>query len=206
MDVLKDYQIASVPGELALDADTAATIAARLQYPVVLKVVSPQWLHKSDLGGVRLNIRNNDELRIAFEELLSLFRRQTPSGELQGILVQKQVSGVEILMGIKRDPQLGPVVVVGMGGIYTEVFRDVARGLAPLDASDARQMLRSLRIYPILSGTRGQKGADLEALTRNLVGLSQLALDCPQISELDLNPVMADHTGCWCVDARMVLE
>jgi len=206
LDVLKDYQIASVPGELALDADTAATIAARLQYPVVLKVVSPQWLHKSDLGGVRLNIRNNDELRIAFEELLSLFRRQTPSGELQGILVQKQVSGVEILMGIKRDPQLGPVVVVGMGGIYTEVFRDVARGLAPLDASDARQMLRSLRIYPILSGTRGQKGADLEALTRNLVGLSQLALDCPQISELDLNPVMADHTGCWCVDARMVLE
>jgi acetate---CoA ligase (ADP-forming) len=206
LDVLRDYHIRGVAGKMAMDNGAATIIADCLQYPVVLKIVSPQWLHKSDLGGVRLNIKNSEELRSAFDELLNHFRRQTPSGELQGILVQKQVSGIEVLMGIKRDPQLGPLVVVGMGGIYTEVFQDVARCLAPIEASDAREMLQALRIYPILLGARGQKGVALDALANMLVGLSQLAADCPQISELDLNPVMADHEGCWCVDARMVLE
>jgi acetyltransferase len=206
LNVLRDYHISGVPGGIAMDVGAAAAIADRLQYPVVIKIISPQWLHKSDLGGVRLNIRNSEELESAFDELLHHFRRQTPSGELQGILVQKQVSGIEVLMGIKRDPQLGPVVVVGMGGIYTEIFRDVARCLAPIDGSDAREMLQALRIYPILKGARGQKGVDLDALANMLLGLSQLAVDCPQISELDLNPVMANHQGCWCVDARMVLE
>jgi acetate---CoA ligase (ADP-forming) len=205
LDVLRHYNIPGVPGEMAMDAGAAAVIADRLHYPVVLKIVSLQWLHKSDLGGVCLNIKNGEELRTAFNELLSHFRRQTPSGELQGILVQKQVSGIEVLMGIKRDPQLGPVVVVGTGGIYTEVFRDVARCLAPIAAFDAREMLQALHIYPILLGTRGQKGVDLDALANMLLGLSQLAVDCPQIGELDLNPVMASHEGCWCVDARMVL-
>lgn len=205
LELLRSYQVPGVPGELATDAAAAANIAARLAYPVVLKIVSPQWLHKSDLGGVRLNISNSDELVLAFDELLDRFRRQTPSGELQGILVQKQIRGIEVLMGIKRDPQLGPVIVAGMGGIYTEIFRDVARCLAPIDSQDAQEMLQSLRIYPILKGTRGQSGVNLDALVKMLLGLSQLAVDCQQVNELDLNPVMAAPEGCWCVDARIVL-
>jgi acetate---CoA ligase (ADP-forming) len=205
LEVLRNYQVPGVPGELAIDVAAATAIAARLAYPVVLKIVSPQWLHKSDLGGVRLNISNSDELVLAFDELLSRFHRQTPSGELQGILVQKQIRGIEVLMGIKRDPQLGPVIVAGMGGIYTEIFRDVARCLTPIDSQDALEMLQSLRIYPILKGVRGQSGVNLDALVKMLLGLSQLAVDCQQVIELDLNPVMAAPEGCWCVDARIVL-
>jgi acyl-CoA synthetase (NDP forming) len=125
---------------------------------------------------------------------------------LHGILVQKQIQGVELLMGIKRDPQWGPVVVAGMGGIYTEVFRDVARSLAPLTREEARAMLQSLRIFPILKGIRGQQGVNLDMLVDMLMSLAALAVDHPQVSELDLNPVIAGPDGCWCVDARVVLD
>ena len=206
LTLLKGYQIPGVPGELVATPAAGNAAAARMGYPVVLKIISPQWLHKSDLGGVRLNLNNSDELDSAFHELLTGFRQHTPAGELQGILVQKQIQGVELLMGIKRDPQLGPVVVAGMGGIYTEIFRDVARSLAPIDREDGLKMLRSLRIFPILKGVRGQRGVDLDVLVNALLGLSRLAMDYPQISELDLNPVIANPEGCWCVDARIVLE
>jgi acetyltransferase len=171
---------------------------------VVLKIVSPQWLHKSDWGGVRLNVKNDMELKAAYGELLGQFQQRTPEGLLTGILVQKQMQGVELLMGIKRDPQFGPVLVAGMGGIYTEIFKDLARGLAPLSRADAEAMLQSLRIYPILTGLRGQQPVNLPALIEALMALSRLALDYPEISELDLNPVMATADGCWCVDCRVV--
>ena len=109
-------------------------------------------------------------------------------------------------MGLKRDPQFGPVVVAGAGGIYTEVLRDVARALAPITADQAAKMLQSLKIYPILQGVRGQTGADLAPLAEALVNLSRLAVDYPEIRELDLNPVVATPQGCWCVDCRMVVE
>jgi acyl-CoA synthetase (NDP forming) len=120
--------------------------------------------------------------------------------------VQKQARGFEILMGLKKDPQLGPVVVVGMGGIYTEVFRDVARGVAPLSRSDARKMLQSLRCFPILSGIRGQQGVNIGAVEDLLISLSRMAMDYPEIQEMDLNPVLANPVECWCVDSRLVIE
>jgi acyl-CoA synthetase (NDP forming) len=206
LELLKTYQIPGVPGELTGAPDAAAAAAVRMGYPVVLKIISPQWLHKSDMGGVRLGIRNSDELSAAFAALRASFQQRTPTGELHGILVQKQIQGVELLMGIKRDPQWGPVVVAGMGGIYTEVFRDVARSLAPLTREDARAMLQSLRIFPILEGIRGQQGVDLDMLVEMLMSLAALAVDHPQVSELDLNPVIAGPDGCWCVDARVVLD
>jgi acetyltransferase len=119
--------------------------------------------------------------------------------------VQKQVQGVELLMGLKRDPQFGPVLVAGAGGIYTEVLRDVARALAPVTPDQAARMLQALKIFPILQGVRGQAGVDLEALTTAMVNLSRLAVDYPEIRELDLNPVVAAPQGCWCVDCRIVL-
>jgi len=153
---------------------------------------------------VRLNVTTGAELRQAYGDLEARFHRRTPGGTLQGILVQKQVQGVELLMGLKRDPQFGPLLVAGAGGIYTEVLRDVARALVPVTPDQAARMLQALKIFPILKGFRGQAGVDLRALTAALVNLSRLVVDYPEIRELDLNPVVATPLGCWCVDCRIV--
>jgi len=205
LEILRAYDLPLVPGVLAADEAAAAAAAPEMGYPVVLKIISPEWLHKSDWGGVRLNVNTEGELRQAYRDLAARFRRRTPAGTLQGILVQKQVQGVELLMGVKRDPQFGPVLVAGAGGIYTEVLRDVARALAPVNREMALRLLKTLKIFPILQGARGQAGVDLAALTEALVNLSRLAVDYPEIRELDLNPVVAAPQGCWCVDCRMVL-
>jgi len=205
-ELLKHYHIPVVPGGLAQDVESSVSLAADLGYPVVVKIISPDWLHKSDWGGIRLRINTEAELRSACAELEDLFRSRTPAGKLDGLLVQKQVEGTELLLGIKRDPQFGPVLVAGMGGIYTEIFRDVARALVPVSVSEGESLLRSLRSAPILKGVRGQKGAHLASLAETIASLSRLAMDYPEISELDLNPVVADSEGCWCVDCRIVLE
>jgi acyl-CoA synthetase (NDP forming) len=203
--LLRHYQIPVAPSLLTLDAAAAAAFAKETGYPVVLKIISPEWLHKSDLGGVRLNLADGNQLQATFGELVDLFRTRTPQGTLQGILVQKQVRGIELLLGLKRDPQFGPVLVAGAGGIYAEVLKDIARAFVPLTRERSRDMLTSLKIYPILAGTRGQAGVNLEALLDLMLALSHLACDYPEIRELDLNPVVADPQGCRCVDWRMVV-
>jgi acyl-CoA synthetase (NDP forming) len=205
MEILKPYGLPTVPGVLAADETAAAAAADELGYPVVLKIISPDWLHKSDWGGVALGVASPEALRQAYRALVERFHRRTPDGVLSGILVQKQVQGIELLLGLKRDPQFGPVLVAGAGGIYTEVLKDVARALVPINLDQAAKMLQSLKIYPMLQGVRGQAGADLHALTAALVNLSRLAVDYPEIRELDLNPVVAGPDGCWGVDCRIVL-
>jgi len=205
-ELLRHYHIPVVPGEIAKSPEDAVSIAEKIGYPVVLKIISPQWLHKSDRGGIRLDIKNGSKLHAAYAELKQLFDSHTPEGILEGVLIQRYTTGTELLMGIKRDPQFGSILVVGMGGIYTEVFKDVARTLAPLERSEAYRMLQSLRLYPILKGIRGQQGVDLEKLVETLLALSQLAIDYPAIAELDLNPVVAFADGCWCVDCRIVVD
>lgn len=205
--LLRDYGIPAAPGGVAGSLAHALEISKKTGYPVVLKIVSPQWVHKSDLGGIRLNVFSPVQLETAFAELLALFQRATPDGQLEGILVQKQMQGTELILGIKRDPQFGPVLLAGMGGIYTEVLKDVARSLLPLPAKEeALSLLRGLRGYPILEGIRGGVPADLSGLAQAMLCLSQLALEHPEINELDLNPVIVSPEGCWCVDCRIVLS
>jgi acyl-CoA synthetase (NDP forming) len=205
LEILRAYDFPLVPGVLTAGETGAAAVARDVGYPVVLKIISPAWLHKSDWGGVRLNVATAAELQEAYQDLLARFHHRTPGGALDGILVQKQVNGIELLFGLKRDPQFGPVLVAGAGGIYTEVLKDVARALAPATADQAAQMLQSLKIFPILKGARGQTGVHLPALADTLVKLSQVAIDYPEIQELDLNPVIATPQSCWCVDCRIVL-
>ena len=203
--LLQHYQLPAAPTLLTRDAAAGAAFAREAGYPVVLKIISKEWLHKSDLGGVHLNINDESQLQAAFQELTELFEARTPEGSLEGLLVQKQVQGVELLLGLKRDPQFGPVLVAGAGGIYTEILRDIARGFVPLSRERARCMLAALKIYPILAGARGQAGVNLEALLDLMLGLSRLAVDYPEIRELDLNPVVANAEGCWCVDWRLAV-
>jgi acetyltransferase len=203
--LLEAYGIPMVPARLTEGVEAAVSFARTEGYPVVLKIISDAWIHKSDQGGIRLHVGSEEGLRRAYHELGEHFRAVTPSAVLDGILAQKQASGLELLAGVKQDPQLGPVIVAGMGGIYTEVLRDVARCIAPVSPEDAGSMLRSLQCWPILSGIRGQKGVDLAALENLLVSLSRLAMDYPEIQEMDLNPVLASPEGCWCVDSRLVV-
>jgi len=204
LEVLRAYDFPLAPGVLTTDATAAEAAAVKMGFPVVLKILSPEWLHKSDMGGVVLNIATTAELQQAYQNLQARFKEKTPAGTLTGILVQKQVQGVELLFGLKRDPQFGPVLVAGAGGIYTEVLQDVARALVPVDLESADKLLKTLKIYPILQGIRGQAGVNLTALAETMVKLSRLAIDYPEIQELDLNPVVADPQGCWCVDCRIV--
>ena len=205
LEVLRAYDFPLVPGVLTHDTGAAEAAAVKMGFPLVLKIISPEWLHKSDMGGVVLNIATAAELQQAYQNLQAGFQEKTPAGTLTGILVQKQVQGVELLLGLKRDPQFGPVLVAGAGGIYTEVLKDVARALVPVDLESANKLLKTLKIYPILQGIRGQAGVNMTALAETMVKLSCLAIDYPEIQELDLNPVVADPQACWCVDCRIVL-
>ncbi len=206
LELLRHYHIPTAREELTADAAGAVIAAGKIGYPVVLKIISPQWLHKSDRGGIRLNVSNDRELRQAYAELTGLFLSHTPDGRLDGILVQQQIQGTELLMGIKRDPQFGPILVLGMGGIYTEIFRDTARSLLPVQLQDVEEMFRSLRIYPLLEGTRGQAGVCWPALLETALTLGRLAMEHLEVAELDLNPVLANADGCWCVDCRIVVH
>lgn len=202
--LLQHYNIPLAPGGMAQNGDAACSIASDIGYPAVLKIISPQWLHKSDLGGVWINIYSEAGLVAAYQELKKLFEKHTPDGELKGMLVQKQITGIELLLGVKRDPQFGPVLVAGAGGIHTEIYKDISRSLVPVNREEADAMLRSLRIYPILQGARGRKGAYLPGIIDTMLSLSRMAVDYPEIDELDLNPVVANPQGCWCVDFRIV--
>jgi len=205
-ELLEHYHISTPREELTQDAATAVIAAGKIGYPVVLKIISPQWLHKSDRGGIRLNVSNDRELRQAYAELTELFMSRTPDAGLDGILVQQQVKGTELLMGIKTDPQFGPILVLGMGGIYTEIFRDTARSLLPVRSQQLEEMFRALRIYPLLEGTRGQAGVCWSALLETALALGRIGMEHPEVTELDLNPVVANADGCWCVDCRIIVQ
>ena len=205
LQVLDSYGIPIVAGRIVADLDSALATAEELGYPVVLKVNSQQWPHKSDWGGVRLHITSQGEVRRSFEILERLLRNTTPRETFDGLLIQKELSGTELLVGIKKDPQFGPVLAVATGGIYTEEFKDAAWALVPISQADAEDMVQSLRIYPILRGTRGQKGVNLDMLVQVLRSVSRLAEEHPEITEMDLNPIFANDVSCSCVDCRILV-
>jgi acetyltransferase len=204
LEFLAAYGIAPVPGALSLSAEEAADLARQLGYPVVLKVIAPEWLHKSDKGGVVLNLRSDEEVRRGFRGLQEKFQAEAPQADLEGILVQKQARGREILLGVKQDATFGPVVVCGLGGVYTELWRDTAQTLAPLSLSQSHALLSQLKSYPLLTGFRGEPPVDLDAVAQALANLSRLAVEHPELQELDINPLIASPDGCWAVDARIV--
>jgi len=191
---------------LATSAAAAVEVARAYGYPVAAKVVSPQVVHKSDEGGVRLGIVSDDALTQAFGDLRAVLER-IPGGVFDGVAVQPMAAaGVELVIGAHRDPQFGPVVMVGLGGIFVEVLRDVALRVAPLSLLDAESMLDELRGRPLLVGARGGRGVDRVALTNMLCTLAELMLQEPRIAWVDLNPVFGYPDGVLAVDARVQLH
>jgi acyl-CoA synthetase (NDP forming) len=209
MDVLGHYGIPTALGVSASTMEEARAAAEQMGYPVAIKVISEQISHKSDVGGVQLNLRNGPAVEAAFEDMLKRIHQSYPEAKIDGVLVQPMATGgQELILGGRQDPNFGPVVLIGLGGIFVEVLEEVSLRVAPITPKEAHEMIDELRGAPILKGARGHKPSDLQAVSEALLRLSQLLIDFPDIRELDINPlrVFQENNGCRALDARIMLE
>jgi acetyltransferase len=208
IEVLDVYGIPTVKSLVANTVDQAQAAAEQIGYPVAIKIIADQISHKSDVGGVQLNLRTPGAVTHAFKDMMSRIRKAYPKEKLDGVLVQPMVTGgQELILGGRQDPQFGPVVVAGLGGIFVEIFGETSVRVAPISRDDAEKMILSLRGSPILLGARGRRPSDVDSVVESLLKLSQLLRDFPEIEELDINPLRVLHKGegCLALDARMIL-
>jgi acetyl coenzyme A synthetase (ADP forming)-like protein len=208
-EILLAYDFKILAGVLAKTSDEAVEAAERIGYPVVLKISSPDIIHKSDFGGVRINLANAEQVRDAFDLMMLRIQKRAPKAYLRGGYVEKMGQrGREVILGMTHDPQFGPMLMFGLGGIFVEVMKDVTFYLAPITQQEAMQMLKGTRSYALLEGARGQAPVDLEAIASALQRISQLATDYPEIRELDINPFIVGPVGvqAYVADARMTLS
>jgi len=208
-EILEAYGFITPKGSVATTAEQAANIAEQLGYPVVLKIWSPDILHKSDVGGVRVGLGNSREVMDAFDLMMYRIPKKLPDADILGVLVEEMCKrGKEVILGMNRDPHFGPLMMFGMGGTMVEVLKDVSFYLAPLTADEAKQMLISTKTYRMLEGLRGEEGVNIDAIAEGLQRLSQLVTEFPQIQELDINPYVVGPEGITpiAVDARMSVE
>jgi len=202
--LLSRYALPVVAHRLAGSPDEAAGAARDLGCPVAMKVVAPGLVHKSDIGGVRLNVGTPEEAAEAFAALRSRLTLHDSGLSFQGVLIARMAPpGTEVILGMVRDPQFGPAVMAGLGGILVELYKDVAFRLPPLGPAEARAMLADLKAAPLLTGYRGQPPRDLDALATCACTVARIAAEHPEIQELDLNPVIAHERGCTIVDAKI---
>lgn len=205
-ELLSAQGIPVVPTQLARSPSEAARLAKSLGLPVALKVVSPHIIHKSDVGGVRLHLTSLAQVSKAYGEILAMVRSRVPEAVIDGVCVQPMATpGIEVVAGLTHDRTFGPVVMFGLGGIFVEVLNDVAFRVVPLRPKDAHAMVREIRGFPTLQGSRGTPPADLGALEHILLTLSAVAEQHPEIHAIDLNPVFVYPTGALAVDARILL-
>jgi len=205
--VCKEYGIPVTALKVAKTAEEAAEFSEEIGYPTVLKIVSPDVLHKFDVGGVILNINSREEARNAYNKILENVKKHKPDAKINGILVQEMApSSTEVIVGSIKDSQFGPTLMFGFGGIFVEVMKDVSFRIAPITEEDAQEMISEIKAYPILRGYRDQPPADIDTLAKILLSTSKLVMDHQEIKELDLNPVMVYEKGAKTVDARIILE
>ncbi|MBN1315376.1 MAG: acetate--CoA ligase [Anaerolineales bacterium] len=207
--IVAAYGLPLPESQLAFSADQAAQFAKEIGYPVVMKIISPDILHKSDIGGVVVGVKSDKEARQAYQDILLRARRYMPDADIWGVAVQAMVEkGKEIIIGVTKDPTFGHMIMFGLGGIYVEVLKDVQFGIAPITQTQAREMITNLNSYPLLAGVRGEKPSDMDAMVDALLRISQMVTDLPQIVELDINPLFAyeEGKGVMAVDARIVVS
>lgn len=201
------YGIPLVAGEAAHSPRQAAEAARRLGFPVALKIISADILHKSDVGGIRLNLNDPQSVEIAYQDMLSGIAARLPQARLEGVLVERMAEkGQEVIIGMRRDPNFGPLMMFGLGGIYVELFGDVSFRVAPLSRRDALEMIQQTHAGKLLSGFRGAEPGDLQAVVDVILRLSQLALDFPQIAEMEINPLRVFPRGVLALDGRIILS
>jgi len=209
LKVLGAYGLPVLESYLAADADEAVKYAEKIGFPVVMKIMSEDIVHKFDVGGVVLNIQDPTETKTAYDTIIKNVQAKQPNANVKGVLVTKMVpKGEEVILGVKRDPSFDSVIMFGLGGIFVEIFKDVSFRIAPVDAISARAMIDEIKSSAILKGARGKAASDIQAIVEAIQRLSKLATDCPQIKELDINPliVLEEGKGCFIADAKIMLS
>ena len=206
-ELIKQAGISVSETKLATSGEEASSLSRQLGFPVVLKVASADIVHKSDAGGVKLGLRTSKQVGKAYDDILGAIRQKYPQAAIQGVSVQKMARpGVEVIIGMSKDAQFGPVLMFGLGGILVEVLKDVSFRIVPLARRDAAEMIREIKGYPLLEGYRGQEAVDVSNLEEMLLKVSEFVEKHPEIKELDLNPIFAYGRGAIAVDARVILE
>jgi acyl-CoA synthetase (NDP forming) len=206
-ELLKQAGISVIDTKLATSREEALSISQQLGFPVVLKIASPDVVHKSDAGGVKLGLRTSKQVGKAYDDIMEAIKKQYPEAVIQGVSVQKMARpGVEVIIGMSKDAQFGPVLMFGLGGVLVEILKDVSFRIVPLERRDAREMIREIKGYPLLEGYRGQEPVDVANLEELILKVSSFVEQHPEVAELDLNPVFAYKDGAVAVDARVVLE
>jgi acyl-CoA synthetase (NDP forming) len=205
--ILKQVGISVVETKLAKTQKEAVSLSRKMGFPVALKITSPDVIHKSDSGGVKLSLNNITEVKKAYDEILKKVRKQYPGAVVHGVSVQKMIRpGTEVIVGTSKDPQFGPVIMFGLGGILVELLKDVSFRVIPVERKDAQEMINEIKGYPVLKGYRGKEPADIPALVEIILKISRLIEEHPRIKELELNPIFAYRDKAVAVDARIILE
>ncbi|PPA80289.1 MAG: Succinyl-CoA ligase [ADP-forming] subunit alpha [ANME-2 cluster archaeon HR1] len=209
LDILACYGIPTVRSIHARTIEEALQAAEKIGYPVAMKIVSPDISHKSDVGGVKINIKDEKELTFTYTVMRQNIGRILPDARIKGVQIQEmRYTGKEIIVGMHKDAQFGPMLMFGLGGIYVDILKDVSFAVAPINRDDANKMIQQIRSFPLLTGVRGEEASDIDSIVDSLLRLSQLACDFPEIVELDINPlfVYARGKGCVAPDFRIILE
>ncbi len=207
-EILRAYGVYVPPEGDVRTADEAISLARSIGHPVVMKISSPDIAHKTDVGGIAVDLRSDEDVRKAYEQMIARVRTRMPSAHIDGVTIEKMVFGREVIVGMVRDPQFGPVITFGLGGIFVEIMKDVTQKIAPLTDHDVGTMIRSIKAYPILTGARGRRPADISALKNIIFSVAQIAIDLPEISEFEINPVILgdEGQGASAVDALATIR
>jgi acyl-CoA synthetase (NDP forming) len=206
-ELLKEVGIDTTEIKLAASKKEAIAISREFGFPTVLKIASPDIIHKSDVGGVKIDLGNATQVGKAYREIMTSVKQKYPQARIDGISVQKMARpGVEVIIGMSKDPQFGPVIMFGLGGIFVEILKDVSFRIVPLARRDAREMIKEIKGYPVLKGYRGQEPANIPMLEEMLLTVSSFVEQNPEMKELDINPIFAYRDSALAIDARVVLE
>ena len=206
-ELIKQAGINVIETKLAPSREEAVSISRQFGFPVVLKIASPDIVHKSDVGGVKLGLKTAKQVAKAYDDILATISQKYPQAVIQGVSVQKMARpGVEVIIGMSKDAQFGPVLMFGLGGILVEILKDVSFRIVPLNRRDAKEMIREIKGYPLLEGYRGQEPVDVSNLEELLLKVSNFVEQNPEVKELDLNPIFAYSDGAVAVDTMVVLE
>ncbi|MDW7733584.1 MAG: acetate--CoA ligase family protein, partial [Methanolobus sp.] len=209
MGLLSSYGINVVDSRIVKTLPEAVAVSEDMGYPVVMKIVSPDISHKTDVGGIRLNLQHADDVERAYNSMMSDVHRYMPDARITGVQMQKMISGgKEVIIGMNRDPQFGPLLMFGLGGTYVEFLKDVSFAVAPISIDEAKHMVSSIKSYPLIAGVRGEAPADINSVIDALIRISQLVTDFPEILEFEINPlmVMQDGQGCVAMDVRFTID
>ena len=205
-ELLKEYGIPVPDFKLIKSEDEITGLDKEINFPITMKIVSPDIIHKTDAGGVKIGLKDEKEAKLAYQEIIFKAKEYNKEAQIFGVITYSMVpKATEIIIGMMKDPHFGPVIMFGLGGIFVEILKDISFRILPIKERDAREMITEIKGYKILKGARGNPPRDIQAIEEVLMKVSQLTMENPEINEIDLNPIFVFEKGLQVVDARMIL-